>query len=92
MCNKLHVTCKVALYNIAWYYMYIGGSDLKEGQWLWNEDFTPMKYTNWNKAEPGGGTRENCVAFLGQSKHGTWIDIGCARRHEFLCKKNMVSF
>ena len=73
--------------------MFIGGSDLKEGQWIWNEDFTRMTYTNWSRAEPGGGTGENCVALIGQKKYnGKWVDISCVRSLQFLCKKNMVSF
>ena len=75
------------------YRMLIGGGDLKEGQWIWNEDFTPMTYTNWNKGEPRGGTRENCVALFGQKKYdGKWLDRSCAASLQFLCKKNMVSF
>ena len=73
--------------------MWIGGSDLKEGQWIWNEDFTPMKYTNWNTAEPRGGTSENCVALISLKKYdGKWLDITCAASLQFLCRKNMVSF
>jgi len=84
---------KVVLYNTGIIALFIGGSDLKEGQWIWNEDFTPMTYTNWNKGEPRGGTRENCVALFGQNKYnGKWLDISCVASLQYLCKKNMVSF
>jgi hypothetical protein len=49
--------------------LWIGGSDLKEGQWLWNEDFSPMKYTNWNKGEPNGGSSESCVNYMDQPEY-----------------------
>ena len=52
-----------------------------------------MKYTNWNTAEPRGGTSENCVALISLKKYdGKWLDITCAASLQFLCRKNMVSF
>ena len=72
--------------------MWIGGSDLKEGQWLWNEDFSPMKYTNWNKGEPNGGSSESCVNYMDQQYNGKWNDASCDDSMLFLCKKKMVRF
>ena len=72
--------------------MWIGASDLKVNQWLWNEDFSPMKYTNWNKGQPDGGTGENCVNFMGEKYNGRWNDLTCDYSLQFLCKKKMVRF
>jgi hypothetical protein len=72
--------------------LWIGGSDLKEGQWLWNEDFSPMKYTNWNYGEPNGGRSENCVNYMNQQYNGEWNDNPCGSSMLFLCKKKKGTF
>lgn len=72
--------------------MWIGASDLKDGQFLWNEDFSTMKYANWKKGEPNGGSNENCVILLGNAYYGRWNDMSCDYSVQFLCKKKMVRF
>ena len=72
--------------------MWIGASDLKVNQWLWNEDFSPMNYTNWNKGQPDGGSRENCVNFYGEIHNGRWNDLTCDSSLQFICKMKMVRF
>jgi hypothetical protein len=72
--------------------MWIGASDLKVNQWLWNEDFSPMNYTNWNKGQPDGGSRENCVNFYGEIHNGRWNDFTCDSSLQFICKMKMVRF
>jgi hypothetical protein len=72
--------------------LWIGGSDLKDGQWLWNEDFSPMKYTNWYKGEPNGGSSQSCVNYMDQQYNGKWNDHTCDTSLLFLCKKKMVRF
>jgi len=72
--------------------LWIGASDLKVGKFLWNEDFSPMKYTNWDKGEPNGGNRENCINYMDQKYNGKWNDASCDISMLFLCKKKMVRF
>ena len=72
--------------------MWLGASDLKVNQWLWNEDFSPMKYTHWYIGEPNGGTRENCLNLMGEKYNGRWNDHKCHTSLQFLCKKKMVRF
>ena len=69
--------------------MWLGASDLKVNQWLWNEDFSPMKYTHWYKGEPNGGTIANCLNLMGEKYNGRWNDHICDTSLQFLCKKKM---
>ncbi|XP_071155560.1 perlucin-like protein [Mytilus edulis] len=76
--------------NLLW----LGGSDLKDGHWLWMADYSPFSYVNWRKGngerEPNGGTRENCLNMLSyQTYRGTWNDYPCDYKMRYLCKKNL---
>ncbi|VDI37492.1 Hypothetical predicted protein [Mytilus galloprovincialis] len=72
--------------------LWLGGSDLKDGQWIWMADFSPFTYVNWHKGsgEPNGGTKENCLNLLNYQKYkGTWNDLPCGDKILYLCKKNL---
>ena len=43
-----------------------------------------MKYANWKKGEPNGGSNENCVILLGNAYYGRWNDMSCDYSVQFL--------
>ncbi|KAL4223493.1 hypothetical protein ACF0H5_016964 [Mactra antiquata] len=68
--------------------IWLGASDLeKEGVWKWQTSKQPITYQKWNKGEPNGRMRENCLHFYEGS--GTWNDIPCDRTFNYICEFTM---
>ncbi|NWW38007.1 CLC3A protein, partial [Panurus biarmicus] len=44
-----------------------------------------LHYFNWDRAQPNGGKRENCV-FLSQSSQGKWADEACRTAKRYVCE------
>ncbi|RMC09017.1 hypothetical protein DUI87_14018 [Hirundo rustica rustica] len=44
-----------------------------------------LQYFNWDRAQPNGGKRENCV-FLSQSSQGKWVDEVCRTAKRYVCE------
>ncbi|NXC06010.1 CLC3A protein, partial [Orthonyx spaldingii] len=44
-----------------------------------------LQYFNWDRAQPNGGKRENCV-FLSQSAQGRWADEVCHTAKRYICE------
>lgn len=44
-----------------------------------------LQYFNWDRAQPNGGKRENCV-FLSQSSQGKWVDEVCRTAKRYICE------
>ncbi|NXL80915.1 CLC3A protein, partial [Leptocoma aspasia] len=44
-----------------------------------------LQYFNWDRAQPNGGKRENCV-FLSQSAQGKWVDEVCRTAKRYVCE------
>ena len=62
--------------------VWMGGSDLVEGEWQWS-DGTAFGYTKWWHAEPNNDGGEDCVSLrIGE----TWNDQPCDRKNKFICK------
>lgn len=54
-----------------WY----GGNDIAlETVYTWITSGTAVSYTNWNREEPNGGQRENCINVY---YNGVWNDAPC---------------
>ena len=62
--------------------VWMGGSDLVEGEWQWS-DGTPFGYTKWWHAEPNNDGGEDCVSLRISME---WNDQPCDRKNKFLCK------
>ncbi|XP_062997082.1 C-type lectin domain family 3 member A [Elgaria multicarinata webbii] len=44
-----------------------------------------LNYFNWDRSQPNGGKRENCVLFS-QSAHGKWVDEVCRTVKRYVCE------
>ncbi|KAM3665362.1 C-type lectin domain family 3 member A isoform 2-T2 [Ammospiza maritima maritima] len=44
-----------------------------------------LLYSNWDRAQPNGGKRENCV-FLSQAAQGKWVDEVCRTAKKYVCE------
>ncbi|NXN82307.1 CLC3A protein, partial [Bombycilla garrulus] len=44
-----------------------------------------LQYFNWDRAQPNGGKRENCV-FLSQASQGKWVDEVCRTAKRYVCE------
>ncbi|XP_074895472.1 C-type lectin domain family 3 member A [Buteo buteo] len=44
-----------------------------------------LQYFNWDRAQPNGGKRENCV-FFSQSSQGKWVDEVCRTAKRYICE------
>uniref|UniRef100_A0A8B9ZWJ0 C-type lectin domain family 3 member A n=3 Tax=Anas TaxID=8835 RepID=A0A8B9ZWJ0_9AVES len=42
-----------------------------------------LQYFNWDRAQPNGGKRENCVFF---SSQGKWVDEVCRTAKRYICE------
>nr|XP_044997935.1 C-type lectin domain family 3 member A isoform X2 [Jaculus jaculus] len=44
-----------------------------------------VSFLNWDRAQPNGGKRENCVLFS-QSAQGKWSDEACRSNKRYICE------
>uniref|UniRef100_A0A8D0GVB6 C-type lectin domain family 3 member A n=1 Tax=Sphenodon punctatus TaxID=8508 RepID=A0A8D0GVB6_SPHPU len=44
-----------------------------------------LNYFNWDRSQPKGGKRENCVLFS-QSAQGKWVDEVCRTVKKYICE------
>ena len=64
--------------------VWIGYDDRAEvNHWTWSDGSNQYPYTNWNKGEPNGGSRENCAYMRND---GFWNDFTCTTKMRFVCK------
>ena len=58
---------------------WIGLSDAQvEGKWIWQHSFSPLgNYTSWNKGEPNGAEKEDCVVQCHDGGNWGWLDVAC---------------
>lgn len=74
-------------YSVVW----IGLTDVvDDGQYVNPSSGLTLRYSNWDKGEPGGGTRENCVAL--QTIGRKWHDYLCTNKFSYVCKKPAKHF
>ena len=71
--------------------MWLGASDIaEEGVFIWNRSKKKIDdiYTAWNRGEPNGNVRENCIAL---QVHGAykWNDSYCHYAFSYLCEKEL---
>jgi len=65
-------------------YSWIGLNDrAKEGSFVWL--YGCPKYRNFNKGEPNGKRKENCVHMY--PSHGRWNDLSCNSKQSAVCHK-----
>ncbi|XP_064015836.1 C-type lectin domain family 3 member A [Pogoniulus pusillus] len=64
---------------------WVGINDLiNEGKFV-DVNGMALEYSNWDRAQPNGGKRENCV-FLSQSSQGKWVDEVCRTAKRYICE------
>lgn len=69
--------------------IWLGGSDTEnEGSWVWRRSNRKMEYTNWNRNEPNGYTRENCLQAHGPEGH--WNDLFCGVQIAYVCEADVA--
>ncbi|KAK6324602.1 hypothetical protein J4Q44_G00039440 [Coregonus suidteri] len=69
-------------------HVWIGLTDsVTEGTWKW-VDGTPLTTPRyWERGDPSGGVRENCVLFEHRSSgQGTWQDYPCSYNRCWICE------
>ena len=67
---------------------WLGGNDITlEGEWQWTSDNSPINLSRFfNRGEPNGGTRENCLSFYTAGM----IDQACNVGRPFLCESGAI--
>lgn len=64
---------------------WLGINDMvTEGKFLDVHGFA-VSFLNWDRAQPSGGKRENCVLFS-QSAQGKWSDEACRSSKRYICE------
>ncbi|NWU03690.1 CLC3A protein, partial [Urocynchramus pylzowi] len=64
---------------------WLGVTDMvQEGRFV-DVNGMALQYSNWDRAQPNGGKRENCV-FLAQSSQGKWADEVCRTAKRYVCE------
>ncbi|KAH0513209.1 C-type lectin domain family 3 member A [Microtus ochrogaster] len=64
---------------------WLGINDMvTEGKFLDVHGFA-VSFLNWDRAQPSGGKRENCVLFS-QSAQGKWSDEACRSSKSYICE------
>ncbi|XP_065497262.1 C-type lectin domain family 3 member A [Caloenas nicobarica] len=64
---------------------WLGVNDLiNEGKFV-DVNGMALQYFNWDRAQPNGGKRENCV-FFSQSSQGKWVDEVCRTAKRYICE------
>ncbi|XP_004377763.1 C-type lectin domain family 3 member A [Trichechus manatus latirostris] len=64
---------------------WLGINDMvTEGKFL-DVNGVAISFLNWDRAQPSGGTRENCVLFS-QSAQGKWSDEVCRSSKRYICE------
>uniref|UniRef100_A0A8C9FFQ7 C-type lectin domain family 3 member A n=1 Tax=Pavo cristatus TaxID=9049 RepID=A0A8C9FFQ7_PAVCR len=62
---------------------WLGVNDmLNEGKFV-DVNGMALQYFNWDRAQPNGGKRENCVFFSAQGK---WVDEVCRTAKRYICE------
>ncbi|NXB54624.1 CLC3A protein, partial [Leucopsar rothschildi] len=65
--------------------LWLGVTDMaSEGRFV-DVNGMALQYSNWDRAQPDGGKRENCV-FLSQSSQGKWGDEVCRTAKRYVCE------
>ncbi|KAM7040326.1 C-type lectin domain family 3 member A [Acridotheres tristis] len=65
--------------------LWLGVTDMaSEGRFV-DVNGMALQYSNWDRAQPDGGKRENCV-FLSQSSQGKWGDEVCRTAKRYICE------
>ncbi|XP_017162832.1 macrophage mannose receptor 1-like [Poecilia reticulata] len=60
---------------------------LHRALWANWSDLTPVHFTNWETGQPdnnGVTNMTSCAAV--DTSTGTWWDVGCSEKHEFICQ------
>ncbi|XP_005426302.1 C-type lectin domain family 3 member A isoform X1 [Geospiza fortis] len=65
--------------------LWLGVTDMAhEGRFV-DVNGMALLYSNWDRAQPNGGKRENCV-FLSQAAQGKWVDEVCRTAKRYVCE------
>ncbi|NWI45062.1 CLC3A protein, partial [Picathartes gymnocephalus] len=65
--------------------VWLGVTDMgREGSFV-DVNGLALHYFNWDRAQPNGGKRENCV-FLSQASQGKWRDEVCRTAKRYVCE------
>lgn len=71
--------------------VWIGLTDLKEGEFRWIYDQTIAKYKPWYSGHGSRGTAYNCgLMYNGQTY--TWLDLACTRKFVYVCESHLCKY
>ncbi|XP_063406552.1 perlucin-like protein [Mytilus trossulus] len=69
--------------------VWMGLTDLEEGEFRWIYDQTIAKYKPWYSGWGSKGTRNNCgLIFSNNTKPYTWLDVDCKRNFVYVCESH----
>ncbi|XP_052076595.1 perlucin-like protein [Mytilus californianus] len=68
-------------------HLWIGLTDLNEGEYRWNFDQAKATYLPWHSGFGNKGNGYDCVAMI-NSSGGTWIDYICNTNYYYICESN----
>lgn len=81
--NALRDYSKKSLHGIADFWL--GVTDMvNEGKFV-DVNGMILNYFNWDRSQPNGGKRENCVSFS-QATQGKWVDEVCRTMKRYICE------
>ncbi|XP_034975322.1 C-type lectin domain family 3 member A [Zootoca vivipara] len=81
--NALREYSKKSLSGVADFWL--GVTDMvNEGKFV-DVNGMVLNYFNWDRSQPNGGKRENCVLFS-QSAQGKWVDEVCRTVKRYICE------
>ncbi|XP_022794091.1 brevican core protein-like isoform X2 [Stylophora pistillata] len=74
-----------SLFSPSGHAVWAGGNDEQvEGSWVWEDGVAWGSFVFWNRGEPNGGSRENCISMRHQD--GKWNDLHCTTLSYYICK------
>ncbi|CAC5385851.1 COLEC12 [Mytilus coruscus] len=72
-------------------HLWIGLTDLKEGEYRWSYDQTIAKYTPWYSGWGSKGTGHNC-GLMYQNHPYTWLDYPCTQKFNYVCESHLYIY
>ena len=76
--------------------VWLGMTDVVNGDWRWIYDQTTPNYKFWYPGMPHGASNakskdRNCALML-NGNSGKWYDYPCGRNRPFICESNFCKF
>ena len=65
--------------------LWIGGTSMFSGSWIWAQSQTPLSYTAWAPNEPSAHPLNQCMA-IGFKSQFLWTANVCEQLNNFVCE------